>query len=169
MKLELGCGNHPTPGFVHHDRWKHSPHVDLAFELAELPWPLEDDSVDVLLALDVFEHLAEKLIFPNGRELFVPLQVEQWLDECWRVLKPGGLLEMRLPAWNHHYSWRDPTHQRVFHQESFLYWCPEAPGTVHRDFGRYYFGPDYQKWWRQQSVEIEAGDFRYKLRKCATL
>lgn len=145
----------------------------MAFDLAELPWPLEDESVDELLALDVFEHLAREIIFPPplGR-IFVALEVQEWLDECWRVLKPGGLLEMRLPAWNNPYSWRDPTHQRVFHQESFLYWCPSAPGTVWKDFGRYYFGPDYQKWWRPADpdggVTVEAGDFRYKLRKCAT-
>jgi hypothetical protein len=29
MKLELGCGTVPTPGYVHHDRRKHSPHIDV--------------------------------------------------------------------------------------------------------------------------------------------
>jgi len=154
VRLELGCGNHPTAGYLHHDKFKHSPHVDIAFPLEVIPWPFGDGEVEVILATDVFEHLR--------------LDVQEWLDECWRVLKPGGLLDMRLPAWNNPYSWRDPTHRRVFHQESFLYWCPDAPGTVWRDFGRYYFGPDYAKWWKQESVAVEAGDFRFKLRKCAT-
>lgn len=151
MRLELGCGNHPTPGYVHHDRWKHSPHVTVAFELEIIPWPIAEGTVDRLLATDVFEHLK--------------LDVRVWLDECWRVLKVGGELSMRLPAFNNHYSWRDPTHQRVFHPESFLYWCPHAKGTVWQDFGRYYFGKGYTKWWDQKSVVTEANDLRFTLCK----
>jgi len=152
MRLELGCGTKPTEGYVHHDRWKHSPHVDLEFDLADLPWPLESGSVDEIRAYDVFEHLAVEIEFPlesGTRSVFVPLQVQQWLDECWRILKPGGLLNMRLPAYDNPYSDRDPTHQRVFHPESFLYWCPDASGTVWKEFGRFYFGPGYNKWWHQ--------------------
>ena len=151
MKLELGCGNHPTPGYVHHDRWKHSPHIDIAFELEAIPWPLLSGSVDRLLATDVFEHLK--------------CDVRVWLDECWRVLINGGILSMRLPAYDNPYSWRDPTHQRVFHPESFLYWCPHARGTVWKDFGRYYFGPGYHQWWEQKAVEREVKDLRFTLCK----
>jgi len=151
MNLELGCGNHPTPGCIHHDKWKHSTHVDLAFDLQEVPWPLQDESVMMLLATDVFEHLK--------------LDVQTWLDECWRVLVPGGTLSMRLPAYDNPYSFRDPTHQRIFHPESFLYWCPHAKGTVWRDFGRYYFGEGYTKWWEQRSVTREVKDIRFLLCK----
>lgn len=151
MRLELGCGNHPTQGYTHHDRWKHSQHVDLAFELESIPWPLLAGSVTALLAIDVFEHLK--------------LDVQVWLDECWRVLRPNGQLTMRLPAYDNPYSWRDPTHQRVFHPESFLYWCPNSPGTVWKDFGRYYFGPGYEKWWIQQSVVRDCKDLRFVLCK----
>lgn len=153
MRLELGCGVYPELGYIHHDKWAHSPHVDIHFPLDVLPWPLADGSVEELRAFDVFEHLK--------------LDVQVWLDECWRVLKPGGLLIMRLPAWDNHYSYRDPTHQRVFHPESFLYWCPDAPGTIWRDFGQYYFGQDYAKWWKQESVERSANDLLFRLRKCA--
>lgn len=149
MRLELGCGANPSDGYTHHDRWKHSPHVDLAFDLEQLPWPLGDESCSEIRAIDVFEHLR--------------LEVQQWLDECWRVLVPGGKLEMRLPAWDNPLSWRDPTHRRVFHQESLLYWCPNHHGTLHRDFGRYYFGRDYNKWWRFHNVKRDHGDFLYTL------
>lgn len=151
VRLELGCGNHPTPGFLHHDRWRHSAHVDIAFELEILPWPVAERSLDKLLATDVFEHLK--------------CDVQTWLDECHRVLVPGGQLSMRLPAYDNPYSWRDPTHYRVFHPESFLYWCPNAKGTVWKDFGRYYFGEGYAKWWEQQSVTREANDLRFLLCK----
>lgn len=151
MRIELGSGNHPTPGYVHHDRWRHSQHVDLAFDLAVFPWPLDDGVVTELLAIDVFEHLK--------------CDVQVWLDECWRVLAPGARLTFRVPQWNNPYSWRDPTHYRVFHKESFLYWCPEAPGTVWQDFGRYYFGEGYAKWWTQVSVIEDCKDLRFTLCK----
>jgi SAM-dependent methyltransferase len=155
MMLELGCGNKPTPGFVHHDKWMHSPHVDMSFDLAVMPWPLEDGSLRSLLAVDVFEHLK--------------LDVQGWMDECHRVLKEDGILEFRVPAWDNPYSYRDPTHYRVFHPESFYYWCPNAPGTVWKDFGRYYFGEGYDKWWEFLRCDHECKDLRFLLRKpCAT-
>lgn len=157
MLLELGCGNKPSgyrpETFVKHDRWKHSPHVDIAFDLEKLPWPIKDGEVSVLLATDVFEHLH--------------LEVQQWLDECYRVLCVDGILDFRVPAYDNPYSWRDPTHYRVFHPESFHYWCPNAPGTVWRDFGRYYFGEGYAKWWRFLSCDRECKDLRFTLMKPA--
>jgi hypothetical protein len=151
VRLELGCGAKPTAGFTHHDRWKHSPHVDVEFPLEQIPWPVADGECEELRAIDVFEHLK--------------LDVQVWLDECWRVLKPGGLLTMRLPAWDNPYSYRDPTHYRVFHPESFHYWCPNAPGTVFENFGRYYFGASYAKWWSFEGCQKEYGDLVFRLRK----
>jgi SAM-dependent methyltransferase len=154
MKLELGTGNRPTDGFVHADKFKHSPFIDVECDLEKIPWPWEDASVSHLLAIDTFEHLRPWVV-----------SVQDWLDECWRILEHGGMLEMRLPAWDNPYSWRDPTHYRVFHEESFLYWCPGAPGTVWRDFGRYYFGKDYSKWWNWRQVTREFKDLRFVLQK----
>jgi hypothetical protein len=152
MKLELGCGNKPTEGYTHHDKWKHDYFVDVAWDLQQIPWPLEDGSLDEILATDVFEHLK--------------MDVQVWLDECHRLLRQGGILNMRLPAWDNHYSYRDPTHYRVFHPESFLYWCPgPESGTVWQDFGRYYFGENYSKWWKQLEVRREFNDLRYTLEK----
>jgi hypothetical protein len=154
MKLELGCGRKPTPGYIHHDRWVHTPHVDLAFDLNRRPWPIEIEAVDEILAIDVFEHLS--------------LEVREWLDECHRILRSNGTLVMRLPAWDNPLSYRDPTHRRVFHPESFLYWCPQNPGQVWQEFGQYYFGLGYNRWWKQVSMVREHGDLRFTLVKDLT-
>jgi hypothetical protein len=37
MKLELGCGKAPTPGYLHHDRVRHAQFVDFAHDLERLP------------------------------------------------------------------------------------------------------------------------------------
>ena len=46
MKLELGSGKAPTPGYLHHDRQKHSPHIDVVHNLEMLPWPWASESCE---------------------------------------------------------------------------------------------------------------------------
>lgn len=142
--LELGCGMRPTPGALHHDRTRHSPHVDVAHDLDRLPWPWADDAFDLVLALDVMEHLH--------------LEVAAWLDEAWRLLRPHGQLYLRLPAWDNPVSYRDPTHVRLFHEESFYYWQPGH--ALHQDYGRVYFGAT-ARWWEVLSVARVNADPRY--------
>lgn len=157
MNLELGAGVKGTPGYTHHDRWKHSPEIDIAFDLEQIPWPLGSSTVDNLLAIDVFEHLKPWVV-----------DVPTWMAECWRVLKPSGLLVFRVPHFQNHYSWRDITHYRVFHPESFHYFCPDAPGTVWENFGKYYFGKNYHQWWSWKGVVVEANDLKFTLMKVET-
>lgn len=186
LKLELGCGMSPTPGYVHHDRIKHSPHVDLAWDLRRYPWPFvpSGDTVaitdvgtefmqalwkygsgsvawpafkppvdecaflDEILSLDVFEHLS--------------VEIEPWLDECWRLLCPDGRLVMRLPCWDNPLSYRDPTHLRMFHVDTFRYWDPDH--DLNKFFGALYFA-ESAKWWKVEDVVRENGDWRYTLTK----
>lgn len=154
--LELGCGVRPTPGAIHHDRIIHSPHVDVAHDLDVLPWPWPDESFDEIIAFDVLEHLK--------------LEVAQWLDEAWRILHPGGMLRLRLPAFDNPVSFRDPTHQRLFHEETFYYWQPGHP--LHENYGRFYFA-ESGRWWDVTYVARVNPDSRYgigdlavELRKC---
>jgi hypothetical protein len=168
VKLELGCGRSPTPGYVHHDRTRHSDFVDVAFDLREYPWPIAgrryepaldvfkhlaglplDEPLDELLALDVFEHLGA--------------EVAPWLDECWRVLRPGGLLDMRLPAADNLVSYRDPTHYRVFHEQTFCYWDPAH--ELHQQFGMLYELGDRPRLWTVAKAYRENGDWRFNLVK----
>ncbi len=48
--------------------------------------PLEDESFDAVLSYDVFEHVSD---------------VRKTLDECWRVLRPGGQLFVVFPGYYH--------------------------------------------------------------------
>jgi len=147
MILNLGCGDRPIAGATNHDRVKHSPWVEVVWDLEELPWPWIDDEWDEVLAYDVMEHLHH--------------EVNVWLDECWRILKPGGKLSLRLPAFDNHLSYRDPTHRRVFHPESFFYWDPSHHLWEH--FGRYYW--DTKCWWDVTYAGRESDDLRFDLFK----
>ena len=152
--LQLGCGVRPLKDAVNHDLWPHHDYVDVAWDLDIIPWCFEDASFDKVVALDVMEHLT--------------VDVQQWLDECWRILKPGGQLVLRLPGWNNPVSWRDPTHRRVFHEETFFYWDRQQP--LWRDYGSFYFGESYRQWWVVERVErvnppTPTGDLGFVLRK----
>lgn len=79
VKLNLGCGRDLRKGYVNVDR---RPPVDLIFDLDSLPWPFASDSVDEIYMSHILEHLKEPKLA---------------LRECHRILKPGGLLEIRVP------------------------------------------------------------------------
>ena len=147
--LELGCGVHPTPDAVHHDRIKHSPWVDIAHDLDVLPYPFQDGEYDTVIALDVMEH--------------THLEIDVWLNELWRIMAEGGTLILRLPAWDNPVSWRDPTHRKVFHEETFDYW--DKSKQLHKDYGFFYF-QEANKWWKILSVTRANGnDLGFVLQK----
>ena len=129
--LELGCGLKPTPGAVHHDRYQHADFVEIAWDLDRLPWPWSDGSFHQILAFDVVEHLK--------------IDVDQWLNECWRILTPAGTLHLQVPDYRSESQWTDPTHRRAFAIRTFDYWDREK--ELHRAYGRLYFGKA-DRWWK---------------------
>lgn len=147
MILELGAGSVPIEGAIHHDRVKHADYIDIAHDLEILPWPFENDQFDKVYAIDVFEHLS--------------LEIVEWLRECHRILKVGGELEIRLPAWDNPLSYRDPTHKRVFHPETFDYFDPEK--DLYLQFGHYYW--DNVPLFKVSFLGRDSNDLRFKLIK----
>jgi SAM-dependent methyltransferase len=94
--LNLGCGMRPNKTGVNHDLHKHHPFVDVAHDLNILPWPWADETFDAIKAWSVFEHLSRERV--------------SIIDECWRILKPGGLLVVKLPYWKNEQAHDDITH-----------------------------------------------------------
>lgn len=126
--LSLGCGNKllTGPGVVNHDRIKHRPEVDVAWDLDVMPWPWPDNSFDMIYACSVLEHLRWTLL--------------ESVNECWRIVRPSGLLQMKLPMWNHERSWEDVTHRWHFTLRSCDVFDPDT------DFGRAYSFYTGYKW-----------------------
>lgn len=81
MKLNLGCGSDHRPGYTNVDFVKP---CDVQVDLEQFPWPWDDSSVDEIIMLDFLEH------FPYSR-------TETILSECWRILVPGGKLDVQVP------------------------------------------------------------------------
>lgn len=106
-KLVLGCGMKPKTNAVNHDLSKHSDFVDIAHDLEVFPYPWEDEAFNTIECEDVIEHLDCNVI--------------DFMNECWRILKPDGLMmicTVEHDSWQHR---TDPTHKRGFTLNSFDY------------------------------------------------
>lgn len=108
MRVNLGCGSDRRDGWTGLDRAA-GPAVDIVHDLDQGPWPFKDGSVEAILAKDVFEHVADPILF---------------MTECWRVLQPEGSLFIRTPHWRHRDAYTDPTHRRFPTESTFDYWIP---------------------------------------------
>ncbi len=97
-RLNLGCGRDIRDGFVNVDNAPLDG-VDVVHDLAQMPWPFADDSVEEILAKDLIEHIED---------------LEVFLRECHRVLRRGGCLIMSAPHFTSRGVWVDPTHRRAF-------------------------------------------------------
>lgn len=95
MKLELGSGYNPTPGYVHLDLNPNAPDVDVVAGAFPLPWgatvyvgggyaTLDAGSCEEIRAVDVLEHLSYWV-------------TDDALAEWARALVPGGLLYVQVP------------------------------------------------------------------------
>ena len=104
--LDLGGRFNSPPGYKSVDLLD----ADITADLTK-PWPFTTNSVGVLRAYHVLEHLPDTIHFMN---------------EAYRVLAPGGLLLIEVPSTNHPAAFADPTHVRFFNTLSFNYFTTEA-------------------------------------------
>lgn len=95
-KLNLGCGfdRIEVGDWVNIDvNPKCNP--DTILDLNDLQWPFDNQSVDYIIMSHVLEHLNDE---------------KTALRECARILKPGGVLEIKMPVGLDMDS--DPTHKQ---------------------------------------------------------
>ena len=107
MKIDLGGGKFPrcdedgTP-WTTVDRYKGNIKCDLEKGLSKIG----TNKVDVINASHILEHIKNLSLLMN---------------ECWRVLKPDGYIEICVPRFPHTDSVVDPTHVRFFVSGTFQY------------------------------------------------
>lgn len=83
IKIDIGCGTNPTPGYVACDARKMRG-VTHVFDFGQSRWPFKDGSVAEIIMQHSIEHVSYR------RLPFV-------LGEARRVLAPGGKLIIRTP------------------------------------------------------------------------
>ena len=120
IKLNIGCGNDYREEWINIDI-SDNFNPDLCFDVRNTPWKWKHQSIDYIRADNLFEHF-------NSDELI------NVMAECWRVLKYGGILWVRVPYLafpitqeNMLSVFRDPTHKKIFTKETFDYWNKENP------------------------------------------
>jgi predicted SAM-dependent methyltransferase len=121
-RLEIGCGQRPTPGYLHNDV-NAFPGVDIVGD----PWDIDlpDGSLDEVIALAVIEHLTYA-------------QVDRCFANVHRMLRPGGVFFLDvpdIPVWCQyvcdHFAGR-PTPFGLDHLLSTLYGWQRWPGDEHK-------------------------------------
>ena len=140
IKLDLACGQCPVcegvkfpDGIVppHEDGFEgvdlYAPKAKHKFNLLKFPWPFADDSVDELFCSHFIEHIPMVYVSQdNGHshvqdEVFSKDLLMAFFDECWRVLKDGGMLKVITPSARSDRAFQDPTHRRFIVAPTFCY------------------------------------------------
>jgi len=82
LRVEIGSGPFPSPGYVHVDLDRAARHVEHRAAASALPFG--DSTVEELLAIHILEHVHASALLPTLRE---------WR----RVLRPGGYAQIHVP------------------------------------------------------------------------
>ena len=113
IRLDLGCGEAKQPGFVGIDR-RELPGVDIVHDLEEFPWPLPDDCCTIIIGSHIVEHIK-------------PWLTVDFLNECWRVARPGCQLAFVHPYGVNSQFVQDPTHCNPCNEATWQYFDPRYP------------------------------------------
>jgi SAM-dependent methyltransferase len=105
-RLDLGSGGRHFPGYVSLDR-DPATKPDVCHDI-ETRLPFGDNEFDEVRAFHILEHVHTE------KKTFV-------MYEVWRVLKPGGVVEIEMPAFPFVQAVMDPTHYSLWARESFYY------------------------------------------------
>lgn len=150
-ELLLGCGNSrvrrftsegiPLPPEQWVERWSDLTTADIdagcnpdwVIDLNEQRWNFQPDSFDEIHAYEVLEHLG----FQGHAASFFGT-----FSECYRLLKPGGILCATTPSFRSMWAWGDPGHRRIINAASITF----LDRTAYRQVGHTPM-TDYREIW----------------------
>ena len=103
MILDVGCGKNKTPGAIGMDK-NPLTGADVIHDLGEFPYPFPDNHFDEVVGIHVVEHVPDPLRF---------------MEELWRITKPGGLIRLATPHYTNPTWASDLTHRNHLNSYSF--------------------------------------------------
>lgn len=124
IKLDLACGNNLQNGYTGVDIvGKPESQADIVHNLLKFPWPIEDNSVDEVFCAHYLEHIPHTTEEINQPGFDDPLF--HFMDEVYRILKPGGIAKFITPYYTSVRAYQDPTHLRVITEPTYNYFNKE--------------------------------------------
>jgi SAM-dependent methyltransferase len=113
IRLDIGCGGNKNEGFVGMDK-RSVEGVDIVHDLEVFPYPLEDECCLTIVGSHIVEHIK-------------PWLMNDFMNELWRIMKPGGQLAFAHPYGVNPLFVQDPTHCNPCSQTTWLYYDPRNP------------------------------------------
>lgn len=140
LKLDLACGKNKTEGYYGCDKVAMEG-VDAVVDLEQFPWPIESDSAEDIVCNHYVEHTpmdtyskrilkatSESKDFEEFKNKIGKIDINTpsdglilFMDEVYRILKPGGKIKIVAPYYTSIRCWQDPTHRRAIGDATFLY------------------------------------------------
>ena len=120
LRLNLGCGRSPLPGWINVDLAK-LPGIDVVADLDACrtkPLPFADGSTSSMRLIHVLEHIGDTLAL---------------MQELHRIAEPGASLLVHCPYGSSDDAYEDPTHRQRFFMNSFAYFA--QPTYWRADYG----------------------------------
>lgn len=141
VRLDLGSGERCREGFEGVDFF--APSAQHQVNLMKFPWPWADSSVDEIYCSHFLEHLPMVFVGPDNDYCACPETPQhrdllfRFMDECWRILKPGAPMLVVVPSGRSNRGFQDPTHRRFFVADTFTYFNAEWRGVngIHHYLG----------------------------------
>jgi len=145
IMLDIGCGGNKQAGFVGLDI-RPLPGVDIVWDIQKFPWPLPDESVINAISSHLVEHIPPFLPDPRllglirlllDRELISQSEIAayigdiepvptfiRFMNEVWRILKPGAKFAICCPHGRSNGFLQDPTHINEINETTWAYFDP---------------------------------------------
>ena len=145
IAVEVGGGLNPAKGYITCDL-RDTAHIKA--DLNE-KWPFGDNSIGVLRAHHIFEHLTDPI---------------HTMNEAYRVLVPGGILLIEVPSTDGRGAFCDPTHKSFWNERSFAYYTeantarfiqPQFTGRFQNSLVTTFYPSE---WWKQQQMSVVRAD-----------
>lgn len=115
--VDLGCGPKKLPGAFGLD-CQRLPGVDAVCNF-DGSLPLQTSAVDVVYLSHIVEHIRDLV---------------QFMEEIYRICRPGGEVRVVVPYYTSRGAFRDPTHVRYITEDTFQYFEPPTPYGVQTNF-----------------------------------
>jgi SAM-dependent methyltransferase len=107
--LDVGCGTNKYEGAIGLD-YNPRTDADVIHDLGEFPYPFEDNEFELIVSRHVVEHVPDVVGF---------------VEELYRITKPGGTIKLLAPHYTNPDWANDPTHRNHLNSYSFNSFIPE--------------------------------------------